>query len=176
MSVADEGEEEWATVGAPAKPRRLAPQTTLTRPEFVQQPAGASNTNASNKSDDAAGKMVNKNIVRFTRDELVEFRPKNSEILASMSNIPDIISLEALEPEVLALWDQEDVVRLWQAGNAEKERRRLAQIEARKEGNAEGQTTKNDWSRGHGTSCGPGCVLSRQFMFPAVCPLFPSQH
>lgn len=170
MSSVDEGEEEWATVGAPSKPRRLAPQTTLTRPEFVAQSAGASNNtnNASNKADDEAARIAREKVVRFTRDELVEFRPKNSEILSSMSDIPDIISLEAIDPEVLALWDHEDVVRLWQAGNAEKERRRLAQIEAKKEGNVEGPpvSNKNDWSRGQGTCCGLGvsCIMFRHVL------------
>jgi len=142
-----DGEDEWATVGAPAKPRRLAPQTTLTRPEFVAQPAGASSSNTPNKVDEEAAKASAKNVVRFSRDELLEFRPKNSEVLASMSDIPDIISLEPIDPEVLGLWDHEDVVRLWQAGNADKERRRLAQIEAKKEGHASGAGNA-DWNRG----------------------------
>ena len=91
-----DGEEEWATVGAPIKPRRLAPQTNLVKPDFIATPSAVSTNDKDNNEDEASKKAI----IRFTREELVQLRPPSSSLLACMEDIADIISVDAIEPEV----------------------------------------------------------------------------
>lgn len=91
-----DGEEEWATVGATIKPRRLAPQTNLVKPEFIATPSAVTTHEKDNKEDETSKKAM----IRFTRDELVKLRPSSSKLLACMEDIADIISVDAIEPEV----------------------------------------------------------------------------
>ena len=100
-----EVEEEWATVGAPTKPRRLAPQTTLTRPEFHTQTTTSTVTSTavvSNKPDEEPLNISVKKVIRFGKDDLLAMRPRASELLPSISEnvIPEMVSAEAIDPEV----------------------------------------------------------------------------
>jgi hypothetical protein len=91
-----EGEDEWSTVGAASKPRRLAPQSTIIRPDF----AVPSSTAPKEAVVPVEKEVVVKKIVKYTRDELVSLRPAASESLDCMKDLTDIVCKDTLEPEV----------------------------------------------------------------------------
>ena len=96
-------EEEWAVVGAPAKPRRLAPQTTMQKPDFI---ATTAPTNVGHASEVSPGGLVmgsgdrnnhdikshstfnntaydedlKRKVIRWSRDELLHYRPSSNSI------------------------------------------------------------------------------------------------
>ena len=55
-------------------------------------------------------------MLRFTKDELLAMRKPNSKILDSMADMsPEIVSEVALDPVCWEPFDQDEVIRLWQA-------------------------------------------------------------
>ena len=54
-------------------------------------------------------------VARFTKDELLAMRKPNSKILDSMADMGEIISEKAMDPVCWEPFDQDEVIRLWQA-------------------------------------------------------------
>lgn len=54
--------------------------------------------------------------MRFTKDELLAMRKPNSKILDSMAQMGvEIVSEKALDPVCWEPFDQDELIRLWQA-------------------------------------------------------------
>ena len=79
---------------------------------------------------------------------------KPRDILASMKDIPDIVSIDALEPECNTPMDPEDVLRLWQQQNNAK---RITSRGGEKSGGGGGNNGGgggDEWSRGNNRNKG----------------------
>ena len=69
-------------------------------------------------------------VVRFTKDELLAMRKPNSKILESMAEMStEIVSEQALDPVCWEPFDQDEVMRLWQA-SIQQARRQAAAAES----------------------------------------------
>ena len=79
-------------------------------------------------------------MIRFTKDELLAMRKPTSKILESMAEMsPEIVSEKALDPVCWEPFDQDEVIRLWQASIQQARRNAAPDVGGGKKNHRQGK-------------------------------------
>lgn len=140
-----------------SKPRRLAPQCTLSR-----QDLGADNTKSKISAQETLQSLRVRVVKRFSKEELLAPRKPPQSLSEGSNNHWDIISLEPLEPVCTLSNGIEELLKAWSIEKANAAKEAQSRNKQHVRGTDEtGKPDKNVWdiSDGKGGIDGDSCDL-----------------